>query len=266
MNLKERLKGEVPEEFLAKLSSGFHVIGDIAMLSISPELEPYKEAIGRAVLSSCKGIHTVLCKRSKLEGDRRLAKLELLGGRCSMVTVHREFGFSYRIDLSKVFFSSRLGHERRRVAEQVESGEDVLLPFAGAGPFAVHLASRGADVLAIEKSREACLYLAENIRRNHVEEMVAVINADAFRMAKFICREFDRAVIPAPYGVDGIIEAVLPLVRPGGWLHLYAFKRLHEIEPLERRYKELGLEVLQHRRCGNVAPRISRWVFDLQKR
>lgn len=266
MNLKDRLKGEVPDELLEKLSNGFHVIGDIAMLQIAPELEPYKEAIGQAVLTYCKGIRTVLCKRSRLDGERRLAQFDHLCGRAGTLTVHREFGFSYRLDLSKVFFNSRLGHERMRVAEQVEPGENVLLPFAGAGPFAVHLAARGAHVLALEKSREACLYLAENIRRNGLEEMVEVINGDAFRMSQFIRRDFDRAVLPAPYGADGVIEAVLPLVRPGGRLHLYAFKKRHEIEPLESEYEELGLEVLLRRRCGNVAPAVSRWVFDMAKR
>lgn len=58
----------------------------------------------------------------------------------------------------------------------------------------------------------------------------------------------------------------MPLVRTGGRLHLYAFKRQHEIEPLERGYEELGLEVMLRRRCGNVAPAVSRWVFDLAKR
>ena len=80
MNLKDRLKGEVPDELLEKLSNGFHVIGDIAMLQIAPELEPYKEAIGQAVLTYCKGIRTVLCKRSKLDGERRLAQFDHLCG------------------------------------------------------------------------------------------------------------------------------------------------------------------------------------------
>jgi hypothetical protein len=27
----------------------------------------------------------------------------------------------------------------------------------------------------------------------------------------------------------------------------------------------MGLEVMQARRCGNIAPGVSRWVFDLAK-
>ena len=265
MRHKEKLQGIVPQECLSKLSDGFHVIGNIAILSLAPELASYKKEIAGVVLSSGKNIHTVLNKTSKLQGERRVAGFELLAGVGNTVTTHKEFGFLYRLDVANVFFNSHLGYERMRVASQVQAGEDVLLPFAGVGPFAVHLAARGAHVLAVEKSCEACLYLAENIRRNRVQKMVSIINGDAYSMAGFIRSNFSRAVIPAPYGSEGALEAVLPLVKPGGRLHLYAFKKGHEIEPLVRRYEDLGLKTLLFRHCGNVAPAVSRWVFDLAK-
>jgi tRNA (guanine37-N1)-methyltransferase len=265
MRLKEKLQGLVPEEYMGKLSNRFHVIGNIAVLSLAPELEPYKKEIGDAVFSSGKNIHTVLNKTSKLQGDRRVAGFEALAGSGDTVTMHKEFGFLYHLDVATVFWSSRLGYERMRVAAEVMDGEDVLLPFSGVGPFAVPLAARGAHVLALEKSREACLYLAENARRNRVEKQITIINADAFHMAEWIRKDFHRAVIPAPYGADGILETVLPLVKSRGCLHFYTFKKRQQIEPLKKRYEDLGLEVMQARRCGNVAPGVSRWVFDLRK-
>lgn len=265
MRLTDKLQGVVPEERLGRLSNRFHVIGDIAILSLPPELLAYKKEIAGAVLSSGKSIHTVLNKTSKLQGERRVAGLQVLAGLGNTVTTHKEFGFLYRLDVARVFFSSHLGYERRRVAAQVKAGEQVLVPFSGAGPFVVPLAARGAHVLALEKNREACLYLAENAQLNRVERMIAIINADAFHMANLLRKDFHRAVIPAPYGADGILETVLPLVKSGGCLHLYTFKKLHQIEPLKKSYEKMGLEVMQARRCGNVAPAVSRWVFDLAK-
>ena len=87
-----------------------------------------------------------------------------------MVTSHKEFGFVYHLDVTRVFFNSHLGHERMRVASQVKAGESVLVLFAGVGPFAVPLAARGAQVVALEKNREACLWLAENVRLNGAGE------------------------------------------------------------------------------------------------
>jgi tRNA (guanine37-N1)-methyltransferase len=265
MRLKEMLQGLVPEECLSRITNRFHVIGNIAIISLAPELEPYRNVIAGAVLSSGKNIHTVLNKTSKLQGDRRVAVFEALAGSGNTVTKHKEFGFLYRLDVAKVFWSSRLSYERMRVAAEVVAGEDVLLPFSGVGPFAVPLAARGASVLALEKSREACLYLAENAKRNRVEEMITIINADAFHMSEWLRKDFHRAVIPAPYGADGILETVLPLVKSRGCLHFYTFKKRHQIESLKRSYEDLGLEVKLCRRCGNVAPGVSRWVFDLAK-
>lgn len=265
MHLKEKLQGVMPQDCLDRLSGGFHVIGDIAILSIAPDLDSYKKEIAWTVLTSCKGIHTVLNKTTKLQGKKRVAGFELLAGRSNTATTHREFGFLYHLDVAKVFFSSHLGYERMRVAAKVVAGEDVLLPFSGVGPFAVPLAARGAHVVALEGNREACHYMAENARLNHVDEMIAIINADAFHVAKLLRKSFHRAVIPAPYGADAILKTVLPLVKSNGCLHLYTFKRLHQIEPLKKSYEDLGLGVMQVRRCGNVAPCVSRWVFDLAK-
>jgi len=265
MRLKEKLQGVVPPEGLSRLSDRFHIIGDIAVISLAPELASYKKEIGEAVLSSGKSIHTVLNKTSKLQGERRVASFELLAGMGSTVTTHKEFGFLYRLDVARVFWNSHLSYERMRVAAAAMAGEDVLLPFSGVGPFAVPLAARGAHVLALEKNREACLYLAENARLNRLEGMIAIINADAFQMAKLLRGNFHRAVIPAPYGADGILETVLPLVKSRGCLHFYTFKKLHQIEPLKKSYEDLGLEVMQVHSCGNVAPGVCRWVFDLVK-
>ncbi len=265
MKIKERLTGAMPKDCLERLSDRFQVIGDIAIISLDPSLAPYKKTVAQAVLSSGKSIHTVLNKTSKLHGDERVAGFEFLAGRDNTVTTHREFGFLYDLDVSTVFFSSRLGYERMRIARQVKPREDVLLPFAGVGPFAVHLAARGARVLAIEKNREACRYLRKNARLNRVDKMIAIVNADAFQMARFLRTDYHRAVIPAPYGRDDILETALPLVRPGGRLHIYTFKKRQQIELLSKGYEDLGLEVIRSRRCGNVAPGVSRWVFDLAK-
>ena len=84
------------------------------MLSLAPELEDYKMEIATALLEQCNHIHTVLNKTSRLEGERRVARLEVLAGVRSTITTHKEFGFIYHLDVARVFFNSRLGSERMR--------------------------------------------------------------------------------------------------------------------------------------------------------
>jgi len=180
MRLKQKLQDVLPKEQLGHVSNRIHVIGDVAILSLPAEVEGNKEDIAEAVISQSKNIRIVLNKISKLEGDCRVASFEVLSGIGGTVTNHKEYGFTYRLDVTQVFFNSHLAYEHQRVASQVRPGESVLVPFAGVGPFVVPIAARRAKVMALEKSCSACRWPAENLRTNDVEERTAILNADAF--------------------------------------------------------------------------------------
>jgi tRNA (guanine37-N1)-methyltransferase len=267
MRLRERLRGIIPEDDLVRLSNRFQVVGDIAIVSVPPEIETYKTEIAKNIVSGHRNIRTVLNKISKLEGDRRLAGFEILAGN-ETVTMHQEFGFCYRLDLLKVFFNSHLGYERRRVALKVRPGERVLVPFCGVGPYVVPIAAAGARVVALESNSEACKWLAENAILNGAEDNIELINGDALGAADLLnlgYQKFDRAIIPTPYGMDQALDILSPLVRGGGAIHFYTFKKKSQIDNLMDKYENAGLEVEFFRSCGNVAPCVSRWVFDLVK-
>ena len=61
------------------------------------------------------------------------------------------------------------------------------------------------------------------------------------------------------------IPHIADAVRMGGVVHFYTFKKRQQIEGLSKKYMDMGLEVRLCRRCGNVAPGVSRWAFDLVK-
>lgn len=265
MKLRERLKEIVPGDRLGKLTNRYHIIGDIAILALPDELGGYRKEIAQGVLAQDKSIRMVLNKTTKLESERRVAGFEILAGGGDTITEHRENGFVFRLDVMRVFFNSRLGFERMRVARQIEPGEQVLVPFAGVGPFVVPAAARGSQAVALEKSREACIWLSQNARRNRVAKNIAIINADAFAIPQMLKQEFDRAIVPTPYGMDRILETVVRQVKVGGRIHFYTFKRRQQIERLVESYREMGLVVESFRRCGNVAPGVSRWAFDMTK-
>ncbi|MDQ1275014.1 MAG: tRNA (guanine37-N1)-methyltransferase, partial [Euryarchaeota archaeon] len=218
----------------------------------------------------------VLNKVSKLEGERRVAHFELLSGD-SAETIHRENGYTYRMDVRKVFFNPRLYWERARVASKVLQGESILIPFAGVGPFVLPSAGKGTTVCAIEINPDACACLKENVRLNKLERNVTVVQGDAdlilhhpgsletegFQVPK---NGFDRAIVPTPYGMDHFLGKVSELIKKGGYIHFYTFKTEPQLPELIEEYKKMGLEVEFYRRTGNVAPGVSRWVFDLIKK
>jgi tRNA (guanine37-N1)-methyltransferase len=280
----------------------FDYVGNIAVVSIPKELGVYRDSITSKILSMRNNTKAVLNKVSKLEGEHRVAQFELLSGE-SAETFHRENGYTYEMDVRKVFFNPRLYWERARVASKVLSGESVLIPFAGVGSFVLPSAGKGAMVCAVEINPYACVCLRKNIRLNGLAVQVTVIEGDAECILRrpgslkpdsgpgnavetesavfpsvIACsgseeikgfqvpeNGFDRAIVPAPYGMDHFLCKVSGFVKKGGYIHFYTFKTESQVPELIEEYEKRGFEVEFYRRSGNVAPGVSRWVFDLIK-
>ncbi|MFA4850791.1 MAG: RsmD family RNA methyltransferase [Methanoregula sp.] len=262
MKLKEQLRGIIPDQALCSLSDHFEVIGDIAVISIPQQLSDYKQIIAQEIISRRKNIYTVLNKVSKVAGEERTAGYEILAGNTT-VTLHHEFGFSYRLDVSRVFFNTRLSYERMRVIDQVEPGERILVPFCGVGPFAIPAAAKGAQVVAVEQNPDAYSWLEENISLNKVRKNITTIHGDACDIHLLPHQKFDRVITPAPYGMDRVLDILSPLAIHGGMIHMYTFKTKNEISALIEKYKQKGFDLTYYNSCGNVAPGVSRFVFDL---
>ena len=264
MGLKDQVKGTIPDHALRCFSDHFNVIGDIAVLSLPPEVSGYAPFIARAIISRRHNIRTVLNKTTRIYGCNRTARMEIIAG-TDTVTEHHEYGFVYRLDVGTVFFDPRLASERKRVTDQIHTGERVLVPFCGVGPFVIPAAAHGAEVIAVEQNPEACRWLAQNIVLNAVRDQVTTITGDAFNLSPLPAFLFDRAIIPTPYGMDTIFNRIAPQVKPGGMLHFYTFKNRNQAAALAEEFECNGYEVVVRRRCGNIAPSVSRWVFDLVK-
>ncbi len=262
MGLRRQLEGVIPDELMPYVSDHYDVVGDIVVLALHPALGPYKVTIAQAVAAGRKNIYTVLNKTRDVAGQHRTAQYEVLFGHVTTTTYH-EFGFSYRLDVTKTFFSPRMAYERKRVTDQVEPGERVCVPFAGVGPFAIPAAARGADVQATEINPDAFRWLSENIVLNRVRESCHPHPGDAFDTSQFHHGSFDRIIIPAPYGAGDALSPFLPLLSEGGMAHSYTFRTKEEIPALVETYEKSGLAVTFYTACGNVAPGVSRWVFDL---
>lgn len=298
VSLQDKMKGIIEEPLLQMVPKSFDYIGDVAIISIPPELAAYKETIASKLFSMRGNTRAVLNKVSKLEGEHRVAHFELLLGETTE-TIHRENGYTYNLDVKKVFFNPRLYSERGRIASKIQFGEHIIIPFAGVGPFVLPAAGKGAKVCAIEINPDACTCLQENIRINRLEGQITVIQEDfenLFRMLNSkkrneelvnmafsdlsVCLSpeknetksfkvpeagFDRAIVPTPYGMDHFLREVSILIRKGGYIHFYTFKAESQIPGLIDEYKKMGLDVELSRRVGNIAPGINRWVFDLIK-
>ena len=205
-----------------RISSGVDVIGDIAIVRLAGFSASEKEKIGGALLGALKNVRVVMEQEGGIEGEFRLRKLKHLAGERRTLTVHRENGCSFKVDVSRCYFSPRLSTERLRVAEGASGRERVLNMFAGVGPFSILIAKRaGAQVTSCELNPFAASLHRENDRLNKVEALVTVIEGDAEELHGMTPGRFDRVLMPHPSGADLFLPAALKLTKPGGMIHYY---------------------------------------------
>lgn len=253
---------DVPEELRPLLPRSFDVVGDVLILKLAEALLPHAEAVAEALRETHPGVATVARDRG-VEGEWRTRSLEILAGRPSTRTVHREYGLELAVDPAAVHFSPRMATERRRVAHQVERGEVVVDAFCGVGPFALHAARAGARrVYAVDANPEAVAFLRENVRRNRAE----AVEVRAGRVEDVLptLDPADRVVLDFPYGPGPFVPAAREALRPGGVLHLYEILERAELEERLEALRGRGLEVLTLREVRGYSPSQVHYGFDLR--
>ena len=195
----------------------------------------------RRWLNITKSLESVFKKKSKVNGEYRIRELSLLAGNNQPITIHKENGCKYKLDVSKVYFSPRLVTEHSRIADMANSNEIVLDMFAGIGPFSILIAKRiGARVYAIDKNPDAFSYLNENRKLNKVEDLVFSYLGDVKEIVPTkINKKFDRIIMNLPeLSMNFMSLAINSVKSKGGLIHSYFF--MSELEGFKNIEKEVG--------------------------
>jgi tRNA (guanine37-N1)-methyltransferase len=216
---------EMPADLLGYQPS-YERLGDVVLID-EPDSERAR-AVAEAVMNSDLPVKTVLNRASKVKGSHRVREWEVLAG-TETETVHREYGYEYRLDIAEVYFSPRLATERHRVATQVSSGERAFDMFAGVGPFAIPFADRGADVVAVDLNDRAVEYLVSNAQRNGVADRITAIAGDVRDVAGDYENWADRVVMNLPHSADEFLDAAVSIAGDDCVVHYYDIA--HEDDP-----------------------------------
>uniref|UniRef100_A0A0D3EP42 tRNA (guanine(37)-N1)-methyltransferase n=1 Tax=Oryza barthii TaxID=65489 RepID=A0A0D3EP42_9ORYZ len=182
---------EILEEILPEgiiVPTGFETVGHIAHLNLRDDHLPYKKLIAQVVLDKNKPkIQTVVNKIDAIQNDYRTMQLEVLAGIDSLVTTVIESGLRFQVDLSTVYWNSRLSTERQRLVDHVFKNSDVVCDvFSGVGPIAISAARKVKYVYANDLNPTAVEYLERNIVLNKLERKIEVFNMDARRFISSI--------------------------------------------------------------------------------
>ncbi|KAF3450061.1 hypothetical protein FNV43_RR06140 [Rhamnella rubrinervis] len=178
---------EVPSSFETIVKYSSH----IAHLNIHDELLCYKDVIAKVIYDkNYPRIKTIVNKVGTITNEFRVPKFEVLAGENDMVTEVKQYGCTFKLDYSLVYWNSRLEHEHIRLVSQFQAGEVICDMFAGIGPFAIPAAQKGCIVYANDLNPDSIRYLKLNAETNKVDDRVCTYNTDA--------REFIHQMMAVP--------------------------------------------------------------------
>lgn len=166
------LVGRLPAGLVERAPEGWELLGDVLVLRLDDGLIPHASVVASAYAEAL-GARCVVLDAGGVSGELREMRAKVLLGD-DPVTTHVENGVRFRLDASRLMFSSGNVHERTRIASLRVDGETVVDMFAGIGYFTLPLAvhAHPARILALEKNPIAHRYLAENVALNGVAHVV----------------------------------------------------------------------------------------------
>ena len=237
LNFKDVL--DLPPGLMEQIPNSFDIVGDIFVLRLFPELEPYAEVIANALLETNKNAKVVAIDKG-VKGEFRTRDLEILAGENRTITVQKEYGMKYELDLATVYFSPRLATERKRIADLVKPGEVIMDMFCGAGPFSILLASteKPTAIFAIDKNPEAINYFVKNIKINKIKKISPMLG-DARIRATQLPRP-DRIIMNLPHTAMEFLDVAMGTVRKGGTIHLYSIQDSETLGMIENSIMSLA--------------------------
>lgn len=253
------------------------IIGDIAVIRVPFWLKPDDlRPLAHEILRGIPYVKSVWAGLPGVSGEYRLRRYVHLAGEKRSVTIYREHGCSFRLDITKTYISPRLNYEHGRIANLVGKNEIITNMFAGVGLFSIIIAkkARPRRVYSIDINPWAYRYMVENVKLNKVEDIVVPLHGDAARIIEEkLVNTSDRVLMPLPELALDYLEYAIKALRSGkGVIHIYLhvdaakgenpFKKAEE--KLYNKLNELGVKgkVVFKRKVRMVGPRKYQIVLD----
>jgi tRNA (guanine37-N1)-methyltransferase len=115
--LRQLLPASIP------VPKAFEATGHVLHLNLRDVHHPYKYLIGQVLREKIPGIRVVVNKAANVGGVFRTFEMEVLAAvpGCSLETCVRENGCVFHVDMSRVYWNSRLETEHRRVIDAIRT-------------------------------------------------------------------------------------------------------------------------------------------------
>ena len=162
------------EQVLARLlpsnlpiQTSFESIGHIAHININNNLLLYKYIVGVVILHKNQPtITTVVNKIGTISNEYRVYESELLAGVPNYIVQLKEHYIQYKLDITQVYWNSKLSTEHVRITDMFKSKDVVLDMCCGIGPFVLPALKKHCTVYANDLNPHSIYWLNQNIVLN----------------------------------------------------------------------------------------------------
>ncbi|MBW2992438.1 methyltransferase domain-containing protein [Candidatus Woesearchaeota archaeon] len=267
--LKNLLKSKLTKKQLEKLPNAYDIIGDILIIDLDPALKPKEKLISQTLSSLHPNIKTVCKKQDIHKGKFRTQKLKIIAGEKRKETIHKENNIRLKLNIETCYFSPRSGNERKRIANQVKKGENILVMFSGIAPLPVTIAknTKAKHITAIELNPKAHKYAEENLKLNKIDN-VELIQGDVKKIK--LKNKFDRILMPLPKTGEEFLPLALSHAKKGSIIHYYSFLKEDEFKKEKNKIKNIcknskkNCKILRIIKCGHYKPYVFRVCSDIK--
>lgn len=264
--LKENLKDDLSKKQLSLLPSSYQKIGNIVIFNLKPELDKYKNQIGKTALDNIPNTKTVCARTGHIKGNYRKPQIKIIAGKNSTKTIHKENGIIYNIDVNDIMFSKGNLSERKRIISQIKSGEKIIDMFAGIGYFSLGLAkfSKAEKIYSIELNPKAFKFLKQNIKVNKIKNIKPILGDCVVQIPKL--EKANRILMGLlPSARDYLLDA-MKAIKKDGIIHYHTTGKknqdLFEDVELAAEISGFGAELLKQNKVKSYAPNIYHYVLD----
>jgi len=254
------------EAFSKRKINSFDLLGNIAVVKFPKEFSERKKKIfAKNLFNEVKAIKTVIEKVGKIKGRLRKFDFKHLAGEKTSEVLYKENNCVFRFNLGTSYFSSRLSNERKEIALNIEKNNNVLVMFAGVGPYSIVIAknSPAKKVFSNEINREANKYFKLNMELNNVKDKIEFLPGDIKRIAlKMKGRKikFDVIIMPRPRLKESFLKEAFMLSGKGTKIFYYDFCGIDEISLVIEKIKQEAknnkrkIKINQWKKAGEIAP------------
>ncbi len=254
--LINNFKKEIEKEHI---SLSYDIIGDIVIIQVSDEInESIKKKIGNTALKLIPSVKAVFRRKSDIKGEFRIRELEFLAGEYKTLTLYKENGYRLWVDVEKVYFSPRLGWERKRIMEKVQPNDIVVDMFCGVGPFSI-ACKTAKKIYAIDINPNAIKLLKKNIELNKLQNKIIPILDDV----KKVHVKGNRIIMNLPKYSHLFVDKALDIVEENGVIHYYTIGKDFS-DAVELFKSKCKCEILEKRIVKSYSPREYVMVLDIK--